>query len=60
MDAKIDFPWFLIGFILMSLFGSYVLGNRSFLSGNNGWGFDRHNFSHDFSHGRTGIECQLA
>ena len=26
MDAKIDFPWFLIGFILMSLFGSYVLG----------------------------------
>lgn len=26
MDAKIDFPWFLIGFIVMSLFGSYVLG----------------------------------
>lgn len=25
-DAKIEFPWFLIGFILMSLFGSYVLG----------------------------------
>lgn len=25
-DAKIDFPWFLIGFIVMSLFGSYVLG----------------------------------
>lgn len=23
---KIEFPWFLIGFILMSLFGSYVLG----------------------------------
>lgn len=26
-DAKIEFPWFLIGFIIMSLFGSYVLGN---------------------------------
>ncbi|MFF2446971.1 YeiH family protein [Neobacillus sp. NPDC058068] len=25
-DTKIEFPWFLIGFILMSLFGSYVLG----------------------------------
>lgn len=25
-DAKVEFPWFLIGFILMSLFGSYVLG----------------------------------
>ncbi|MFZ7943359.1 MULTISPECIES: YeiH family protein [Bacillaceae] len=25
-DSKIEFPWFLIGFILMSLFGSYVLG----------------------------------
>lgn len=25
--AKIEFPWFLIGFILMSLFGSYVLGH---------------------------------
>jgi uncharacterized integral membrane protein (TIGR00698 family) len=25
-EAKIEFPWFLIGFILMSLFGSYVLG----------------------------------
>ncbi|WP_048827872.1 YeiH family protein [Bacillus sp. B-jedd] len=25
--AKVEFPWFLIGFILMSLFGSYVLGN---------------------------------
>ncbi|TCS83466.1 YeiH family protein [Tepidibacillus fermentans] len=24
--TKIEFPWFLIGFILMSLFGSYVLG----------------------------------
>lgn len=24
--SKIEFPWFLIGFILMSLFGSYVLG----------------------------------
>lgn len=26
-DAKIEFPWFLIGFIIMSLFGSYVLGH---------------------------------
>lgn len=26
IDAKVDFPWFLVGFILMSLFGSYVLG----------------------------------
>lgn len=25
-EAKIEFPWFLIGFIFMSLFGSYVLG----------------------------------
>ncbi|MCM3709546.1 YeiH family protein [Sporosarcina luteola] len=24
---KIEFPWFLVGFIAMSLFGSYVLGN---------------------------------
>nr|WP_034658567.1 putative sulfate exporter family transporter [Robertmurraya massiliosenegalensis] len=26
-DAKIAFPWFLIGFIIMSVFGSYVLGD---------------------------------
>lgn len=26
-ETKIEFPWFLIGFIIMSLFGSYVLGN---------------------------------
>lgn len=26
-DNKIEFPWFLIGFILMSLFGSYALGS---------------------------------
>lgn len=25
-ETKIEFPWFLIGFILMSLYGSYVLG----------------------------------
>lgn len=25
-DRKIEFPWFLIGFIIMSLFGSYILG----------------------------------
>lgn len=26
-DTKIEFPWFLIGFIIMSIFGSYVLGS---------------------------------
>ncbi|WP_339252355.1 putative sulfate exporter family transporter [Sporosarcina sp. FSL W8-0480] len=26
-QTKIEFPWFLVGFILMSLFGSYVLGH---------------------------------
>lgn len=26
--AKIEFPWFLIGFLVMSLFGSYVLGKH--------------------------------
>lgn len=26
VETKIEFPWFLIGFILMSLLGSYVLG----------------------------------
>lgn len=26
LEAKIDFPWFLVGFILMSLFGSFILG----------------------------------
>ena len=26
-EAKIEFPWFLIGFVAMSLFGSYVLGD---------------------------------
>jgi uncharacterized integral membrane protein (TIGR00698 family) len=27
-DAKIEFPWFLVGFLAMSLLGSYVLGKR--------------------------------
>jgi uncharacterized integral membrane protein (TIGR00698 family) len=27
VETKLDFPWFLIGFIMMSLIGSYVLGN---------------------------------
>ncbi|MFJ5624086.1 YeiH family protein [Peribacillus loiseleuriae] len=27
-ENKIEFPWFLIGFILMSLFGSYALGSH--------------------------------
>ncbi|MGE8207798.1 YeiH family protein [Heyndrickxia sp. NPDC080065] len=31
-DNKIEFPWFLIGFILMSLFGSYVLGSHIHVS----------------------------
>lgn len=26
-DTKIEFPWFLIGFMIMSFFGSYVLGS---------------------------------
>ncbi len=26
-SAKIEFPWFLVGFILMSIFGSFVLGH---------------------------------
>ena len=26
-QAKIEFPWFLAGFILLSIFGSYVLGH---------------------------------
>jgi len=25
-NAKLDFPWFLIGFIIMSILGSYVFG----------------------------------
>lgn len=32
MDAKVDFPWFLVGFILMSLLGSYVFGKSIILS----------------------------
>lgn len=31
-DAKIEFPWFLVGFIIMSLIGSYVLGKYIILS----------------------------
>jgi uncharacterized integral membrane protein (TIGR00698 family) len=30
--AKIEFPWFLIGFIAMSLFGSYILGQSVHVS----------------------------
>ncbi len=30
--TKIEFPWFLIGFILMSLFNSYILGNYIIIS----------------------------
>ncbi|WP_413306075.1 putative sulfate exporter family transporter [Bacillus sp. 1P10SD] len=26
-ETKVDFPWFLVGFILMSLFGSYAVGS---------------------------------
>ncbi|MDN4494436.1 putative sulfate exporter family transporter [Ureibacillus sp. BA0131] len=32
-DAKIEFPWFLIGFILMSLVGSFVIGSIIPVSG---------------------------
>lgn len=32
MQTKVSFPWFLLGFIAMSLFGSYVLGNYIHLS----------------------------
>lgn len=31
-DAKVEFPWFLVGFVLMSLAGSYVLGKYVILS----------------------------
>lgn len=31
-DQKIEFPWFLIGFIIMSLFGSFILGKTIFVS----------------------------
>ncbi|MGJ7910799.1 YeiH family protein [Neobacillus sp. LXY-1] len=31
-DTKIEFPWFLIGFMIMSLFGSYVLGHSITIS----------------------------
>ncbi|TXK91076.1 putative sulfate exporter family transporter, partial [Parageobacillus sp. SY1] len=33
-DTKVEFPWFLIGFILTSLFGSYVLGKAIPISKN--------------------------
>ncbi|UOE62791.1 YeiH family putative sulfate export transporter [Priestia filamentosa] len=33
-DTKIEFPWFLIGFIMMSIFGSYVLGEYIIISKN--------------------------
>ncbi len=34
VQNKVAFPWFLLGFILMSLFGSYVLGNTVPISEN--------------------------
>lgn len=45
VDSKIEFPWFLLGFIVMSLFGSYVLGKyipypevaKSFVSSATTW-----------------------
>src|SRR5699024_8228695 len=33
-QSKVPFPWFLIGFILMSVFGSYVLGSSIHISDN--------------------------
>jgi len=32
LNTRVDFPWFLVGFILMSLLGSYVLGTSIILS----------------------------
>ena len=32
LNTRVDFPWFLVGFILMSLLGSYVLGTSITLS----------------------------
>lgn len=31
-EAKVEFPWFLVGFILMSLVGSYIIGKYIILS----------------------------
>lgn len=31
-DTKIEFPWFLVGFLVMSLLGSYVFGTYLFLA----------------------------
>lgn len=31
-EAKVEFPWFLIGFLVMSLFGSYILGHSIHVS----------------------------
>ncbi|MCG3086498.1 YeiH family protein [Sporosarcina cyprini] len=33
-QSKIEFPWFLVGFIVLSLFGSYVLGHSIPVSDN--------------------------
>jgi uncharacterized membrane protein YadS len=27
-EAKLEFPWFLIGFVIMSFVGSYILGQK--------------------------------
>jgi uncharacterized membrane protein YadS len=32
MQGKVEFPWFLLGFLAMSLFGSFVVGNVITLS----------------------------
>lgn len=32
VKAKIDYPWFLVGFIVMSVFGSYMLGKSIIVS----------------------------
>ncbi|MGE6718013.1 YeiH family protein [Peribacillus frigoritolerans] len=31
-EAKFEFPWFLIGFIVMSFVGSYIIGNKVLVS----------------------------
>ncbi|MUV38190.1 UPF0324 membrane protein [Lentibacillus sp. JNUCC-1] len=33
-DAKIEFPWFLVGFIILSILGSYVFGRSIPVSDN--------------------------
>ena len=57
--AKIEFPWFLIGFIAMSLVGSYVLGKWIIVpAGGDDDHFERERFYSDSGDGWSGLECQ--